>query len=143
LKASYDKSKLGEQADAAGTVRFRVVQPPTVSYQPVSPERPLLLTAVLLLALVGGGTLAYWRDQLHPVVGSADALAQLIGVPVLVSVGSAFPDRARVVVRRERQRVGVAIGALVCALIVAQLLSSAGLRLSLTALKNLVHTWVS
>jgi polysaccharide chain length determinant protein (PEP-CTERM system associated) len=143
LQANYDKSKLSQQADAAGSVRFRVVQPPTVSYQPVSPHRPLMLTAVLVLALAAGGALAYWLDQMQPVVGSADALAQLIGVPVLVSVGSAFPARAKVVARHERQRVAVAIGAMVCALIVGQLLSSAGFRLSIPYLKHLVHTWVS
>jgi polysaccharide chain length determinant protein (PEP-CTERM system associated) len=143
LQGNYDKSKLSQQADAAGSVRFRVVQPPTVSYQPVSPRRPLMLTAVLVLALIAGGALAYWLDQMQPVVGSAEALAQLVGVPVLVSVGSAFPARARVVARRERQLVGVAIGALLCALIVGQLLSSAGLRLSIPYFKHLVHTWVS
>jgi hypothetical protein len=58
-------------------------------------------------------------------------------------VGSAFPARARIETRRERQLVGMAVGALICALIVGQLMSSAGLRLSIPYLKHLVHTWVS
>lgn len=143
LQSGYDKSKLSEQADAAGNTRFRVVQPPTVSQQPVSPPRPLLLTAVLLLALAAGGGLAYWLDQLQPVVGSSAALAQLTGVPVLVSVGTAFPLRVRMIFRRELRHLGVAVGALVCALIVGQMLSSAGVRLSVPAIKHMVKTWVS
>jgi polysaccharide chain length determinant protein (PEP-CTERM system associated) len=143
LQAGYDKSTLSEQADVAGNTRFRIVQRPTVSDQPVSPRRPLLLSAVLILALAAGGGLAYWLDQMQPVVGSSGALAQLTGVPVLVAVGTAFPIRSRKIFRRELRHLSVAVGALVCALILGQMLSSAGVRLSVPAIKHMVKTWVS
>ncbi len=57
LLSSYDKSKLGQRADDAGSVRFQVVQPPTVSFQPVSPRRSALLADVLVAALVVGAAL--------------------------------------------------------------------------------------
>src|SRR6185437_871170 len=83
LLASYDKARLGEQAGNAGQVRFELVQPPAVSYEPVWPQRPKLLTMVLILALGAGGALAYALNHLRPVVGSPMALRQLAGVPVV------------------------------------------------------------
>ena len=51
LLANYEKARLGEQADSAGSVRFEIVQPPTASFAPVFPRRMLLLGAVLAVAL--------------------------------------------------------------------------------------------
>ncbi len=96
LLSSYDKSKLGQRADDAGSVRFQIVQAPTVSFKPVSPKRPALLAEVFVAALVAGAALAYALDQLNPVIGSAVAVAQLTGLRVLAEVGTAFPDECQV-----------------------------------------------
>jgi polysaccharide chain length determinant protein (PEP-CTERM system associated) len=134
LLESFERSRLGERADTAGSVRFQVVQPPTVGYQPVSPKRPKLLTEILLAALVAGGGLASWLDQARPVVGSAAGLVQLAGVAVLGVVGSAFPSRTRAISRLQRRRLSIAVACIVVGFIVALLLSRAGLRLSIPGL---------
>ena len=43
LLESYQKARLGERADNAGSVRFEVVLPPTAPVAPVSPQRTAML----------------------------------------------------------------------------------------------------
>src|ERR1700733_4208350 len=59
LVESYQKARLGERADNAGSVRFEVVLPPTAPIVPASPKRLLLLAAVWLAALGAGAAAAY------------------------------------------------------------------------------------
>jgi polysaccharide chain length determinant protein (PEP-CTERM system associated) len=142
LLSSYDKSKLGQSADAAGSVGFHIVQAPTVSFKPVSPKRPVLLAEVLVVALLAGVGLAYVLDQFNPVLGSAGAVAQLTGLTVLAEVGSAFPTSARASYRRELRHVSIAIVFLVAVFLIELSLSRAGLRLDVPALQQVVRTWV-
>ena len=140
LLSNYQKAQLGERADNAGSVSFKIVEPPAVSVIPVWPQRGLLLTGILLAALAAGGGLAYFLDQLRPIVGSASGVAQLTDVRILATVGSAFPHRARQVLRREVWQVTFVTGCLVLAFIVVWSLSSYGMRVSLPALRHLVRT---
>jgi polysaccharide chain length determinant protein (PEP-CTERM system associated) len=129
LLASYDKARLGEQAGNAGQVRFELVQPPTVSYTPVAPNRPKLLTAVLILALGAGGVVAYALNQLRPVVSSPTALRRLAGVPVIAVVGCAFPTHRAVVGRSQVTRFSFALACLIAGFVVVLVLSYLGMRL--------------
>jgi hypothetical protein len=142
LLSSYDKSKLGERADDAGSVRFQEVQPPTVSFRPVAPKREVLLAAILVAALAAGGALAYALDQLNPVLGSATAVAHLTGLTILAEVGPAFPTRARSTSRSQLRHVSFAIACLVVVFLVGLTLSHAGFRLNIPALQQAVRTWV-
>ncbi len=130
LLASYDKARLGEQAGNAGAVRFELVQPPSVSYAPVWPERTKLLAVVLILALGAGGALAYALNQLRPVVGSPTALRQLTGIPVVAVVGCAFPARTAADSRSQIRRFSFALVCLVLGFVVVVVLSHVGIRLS-------------
>jgi polysaccharide chain length determinant protein (PEP-CTERM system associated) len=132
LLASYDKARLGEQAGNAGQVRFEVVQPPAVSYEPVSPQRPKLLTAVLILALGAGGVLAYALNHLRPVVGSPMALRLLAGVPVVAVVGCAFPTHNALVRHSQLRRFSVALVCLIAGFVIVLVLSYLGIRLGAT-----------
>jgi polysaccharide chain length determinant protein (PEP-CTERM system associated) len=134
LLSSFEKERLGEQAGSAGAVRFEMVQPPMVSYQPVSPRRGRLLAGILCVALVGGGFFASWLDQLRPVVGSASSLAQLTGVAILGVVSSAFPTRQRAVLRSQRRQLAMAVVSLVVGFAIALLLSRTGVRLNIPGL---------
>ena len=142
LLSSYDKSKLGQRADDAGSVRFQEVQPPTVSFRPVSPKRAMLLATILVMALGAGAALAYLLDQLNPVVGSANAVAQLTGLTVLAEVGPAFPTLSRATTKSEVRHVAFAIACLVLVFFIEVSLSGAGLRLNIPALQHMVRTWV-
>jgi polysaccharide chain length determinant protein (PEP-CTERM system associated) len=139
LLAGLQKARLGERADSAGSVRFQIVQPPSATYEPVWPRRKLLMLGVLIAALAAGGAVAYGLNYLLPVVSSASALSRAVGVPVLGEVSVAFPESVRLAFRRDLQQLSVATGCLLLAFGVALVLSQAGYRLSLTALKHLVY----
>jgi polysaccharide chain length determinant protein (PEP-CTERM system associated) len=143
LLSSYEKGRVGERADNAGSVRFEVVQPPTVGYRPVSPRRGLLLASILLAAVAAGAALAYQLDRMRPVISSSRGLEQITGVPTIAVIGQAFPGRARQVFRRELWQISAALGCLVIAFAVELSLSYAGFRVSVTALKDMVRSWVS
>lgn len=139
LLSSYEKARLGERADSAGSVRFEVVQPPAVSNAPVWPLRSIFLAGVLLASLAAGVALANRVGRWRPMVDSSSALTALTGVPVLVVVGSAFPSRARRVWRRELWTISAAAACLLLAFAVAVVLSHNGMRLGMPqALQRLV-----
>ena len=131
LLDSYEKTRLGQRANDAGSVRFTVVQPPSVGEEPVSPDRPLLLVGVLIAALAAGLGAAYGLNLLQPVAGSARALAALTGTTVLGVVGNAFPARTARTARLDTRRVCFAAACLVATFAAALLISNAGWRMSL------------
>ena len=131
LLENYEKTKLGKRANDAGSVRFTVVQPPSVGSEPVSPDRPLLLFGVLLAALGAGLGTAYGLNLLQPVAGSARALAVLTGATVLGVVGNAFPSRTARAMRADRHRIYLVTACLVVTFAGALMLSNAGWRMVL------------
>ncbi|HEY6515274.1 MAG TPA: XrtA system polysaccharide chain length determinant [Steroidobacteraceae bacterium] len=132
LLASYDKARLGQQAGNAGAVRFELVEPPIVSYTPVSPRRGSLIGMVLLAALGAGAGLAYWLNQHQQVIGSATGLRELTGIPVSV-VGPAFPTQAARALRADVARFALALGCLLGAFVLVAVLSYMGVRLGVRA----------
>ena len=131
LMANYAKARLGEQADDAGSVRFDIVQPPTVTFRPVAPNRPLLLVAVLLGSMVAGAILAHALHLMRPVVYSVQGLAELTGLTVIGAVTSAFAVRNRELARRSLIGYCAAAGCLLAACGVALILDYFGVRVPL------------
>ena len=131
LLATFERARIGEKADNAGSVRFEIVQPPTVGATPVWPLRGLLLAGVLVAALAAGGAFAYWQHRVRPVVSSISSLVGLISVPVLGVVTGAFPEQTQSEQRRRTLRYAGALGGLLLALGVALVMSRAGVRLTL------------
>lgn len=134
LLQNYEKAKLGEQADTAGSVRFVIMQPPTASLQPVFPRRGLFLAGVFMFAMAAGGGIAYLLNLLRPVVVSAQGLAELTGLPVLGTVGSAFPKKVRAAASSEAFKFASATAALFGAFVLTVMLSKAGFRVTLSFL---------
>jgi polysaccharide chain length determinant protein (PEP-CTERM system associated) len=129
LLANYEKARLGEQADSAGSVRFEIVQPPTASFAPVFPRRTLFLAASLAMGLAMGAALAYMLHMLKPVVGSARTLTELTGIQVLGVVSSAFPGRLSVSARRDLWRFAAGVACLMIGFAIVLGLNWSGLRL--------------
>jgi polysaccharide chain length determinant protein (PEP-CTERM system associated) len=140
LVENYQKARLGEQADNAGSVRFEVVQPPVSPVVPVWPKRTLLLAEIWILAMAVGVGVAYALHRLRPVINSVHGMTQLTGFPLLGAVSVAFPTRYRFILRRHVRSFSAATACLVAAFAVALLLNWAGARLSLHALKMLVKS---
>lgn len=89
----------GQMTASGGGAEFRIIDPPRVSQDPVWPNRPLMLTAVLLVSLAGGVAVAFARDQVRPTFFDLRSLRQVSGMPILgavsmVQTGSAMA-RAR------------------------------------------------
>jgi polysaccharide chain length determinant protein (PEP-CTERM system associated) len=138
LLSNYEKARLGERADSAGSVKFEVVEPPTVSNRPVWPQRYLLLAGVLLAAVATGGAVANRLGRIQPLIGSASGVTAATGLPVIAVVGSAFPERARRARRSQIWKLSAAAACLLVAFGVAVALSHHGVRLSVPALQRLV-----
>jgi polysaccharide chain length determinant protein (PEP-CTERM system associated) len=140
LLENYQKARLGERADNAGSVRFEIVLPPTAPVVPVWPKRGALLIEIWTAALAVGAGIAYWLQRVRPVVGSLRSLKELVNAPVLGVVGVAFPTRQRALIRRHLWRFSAASLLLVAALGIALALNRSGIRLDVQALKTLVRT---
>ena len=140
LLESYQKARLGERADTAGSVRFEVVLPPTAPVVPVWPKRTLMLGVIWIAALAVGGAVAYGLNVLKPVVMSARAVSDLTGFPLLGVAGVGFPSRQRAEARRHMLRISVAAACWVIAFAAVLALNWSGARLSIRALQALVKT---
>lgn len=118
-KAQYDtlvdrleKAKLSNQAEETGVVRFEVIEPPLVRSEPVSPNRPLLVTLVFVAALGVGLGVALLMSQLQRTVLSTRALASLTGLPIAGAVTAISDARERAQTRRALKRLGAATAGL-------------------------------
>jgi polysaccharide chain length determinant protein (PEP-CTERM system associated) len=140
LLESYQKARLGERADSAGSVRFEVVLPPTAPVMPVWPRRTKLIGVIWLLALGAGAGLAYGLHWLKPSLRSVRAMNELTPFPVLGTVGGAFPTRERTEWRRSLWQFSTATGVLLLLFVVALMLNWAGVHLSLHGVESMVKT---
>jgi polysaccharide chain length determinant protein (PEP-CTERM system associated) len=140
LLENFQKARLGEQADTAGSVRFEIVQPPEEPLAPVWPRRTRLLALIWLAALGVGCGVAYGLHMLRPVVNSVRGVGELTSFPVLGAVSVAFPSRQQFLFRRHLWRFSAATLSLVVAFAIALVLNWSGIRLTLGVLKTLVKT---
>jgi len=131
LLSSFEKARIGERADSAGSVKFQVVEPPIVSNRPVWPRRTILLTGILLGALALGTIAANRLDRLRPLVGSSSGLAHATGVPILAVFGSACPRRTSRAMRWKIMKLSAACACLLILFLGALVLSRNGMRLAL------------
>jgi hypothetical protein len=130
LLSNYEKARLGEQADNAGSIRFEIVTPPMAEFGPVSPRRTLLLAASLLLAVGVGGGIAFLLHMLRPVVVSVRGLSELVDLPVLGAVMAAFPENLARENRRDFRKLFVVASMLMMAFAIALFLNWRGMRLA-------------
>ncbi len=76
-------SMSGELEVASGVADFRLIDPPRVSPNPVSPNRMLLLPLAFAVALAAGLFVAFAGSQLRPVFHSAGELREKVAIPLL------------------------------------------------------------
>lgn len=120
LKSQYDKlladreqvklrSQAASQADA---VKFRVIDPPTAPRAPTAPNRPLLLTGVLLLGLGGGVAVAFGLSKLMSGFSTAAQLERASGMPVIGSISEVIGEAQASLRKRKLQMFAAAMGGL-------------------------------
>lgn len=109
LKDQYDKLladreqvrlRSSVQTDTEA-VKFSVIDPPTQPRVPTSPNRPLLLTAVLIAGLGAGVGAAFMLGRLQTSFSTARRLERASGMPVIGSIGEVL-TAAQVAMRRKR-----------------------------------------
>ena len=76
----------GDMETNASVIDFRVIDPPTVPSKPAAPNRPMLMSMVLLGALGGGIAIAFLLSQLRPTFHDQRRLRQVSGLPVFGTV---------------------------------------------------------
>jgi polysaccharide chain length determinant protein (PEP-CTERM system associated) len=140
LLESYQKARLGERADNAGSVRFEVALPPTSPLIPVWPQRTLWLAEIWLASLVIGAGAAYGLHVLRPIVSSARAINEITSFPVLGVVSTAFPRRERKDFWRHLLGFSAATSCLLILFVLVLILNWSGARLTVAAIQSLVKT---
>lgn len=121
LKVQYDKLvadredlKLrGQVQTQTEPIKVNVIDPPSMSVVPSAPNRPLLLTAVLIVAIGAGLGAAFAFGQLQTTYPTAARLAKASGLPVLGSISEVVPAAARPDRRKRVMQFAGGAGALV------------------------------
>jgi polysaccharide chain length determinant protein (PEP-CTERM system associated) len=87
LLARFEAAKLSQEADkSTDDITFRIVDPPAAPLEPVGPNRPVLLTAILILSIAAGGGLAVLLSDRQTLISTTDDLAHYLQRPVLGSI---------------------------------------------------------
>jgi hypothetical protein len=92
------RSQAQSQTDA---IKFNVIDPPTVPRTPTAPNRPLLLTGVLIAGLIAGIGAAFALGQLQGTFPTAQKLEKVTGMAVIGSIGE-MVTRQQTELRRRR-----------------------------------------
>ena len=109
LKRQYDKlledrEQVRLRSDVQNktdSIKFKIIDPPSAPLVPIAPNRPLLLSLILLVALGGGVAIAFVRGQLQTTFPTQGRLEAATGLPVLGSISEVLTAEARA---RSRQR---------------------------------------
>ncbi|MBL8475419.1 MAG: chain length-determining protein [Methyloversatilis sp.] len=102
LVSRRESASISEEMDASGVAEFRLIEPPRVTPNAVSPNRLILLPAVLGGAFGVAIAICFLLSQLRPVFHDGRDLAEATGVPVLGSVSMLLSDDFKRVERRRQ-----------------------------------------
>jgi len=104
LVQQLETANIGDSmAQSIDEVQFRIIEPPYADAKPAAPNRPLLLSAVLVFALGAGGALAFLLNQLNPVFIGKRSVTEITGLPVLTSVSLLQTEAQMAATRRNTQ----------------------------------------
>jgi len=106
------RSDLQTRTDA---LSFRVIDPPSRPNVPVAPNRPLLLSLVLIVALAAGVGAAFVRGQLQTTFPTESRLGAATGLPVLGTIGEVVTAAERAFRRQRLRWLGGSVAALCAA----------------------------
>ena len=89
LLATREKASISQDVENKTTaVEFRIIDPPTLPIDPAAPNRLMLTSALLLLAVGAGLGTAFLLAQLRPTIDSTRLLEELTGRPEVITVST-------------------------------------------------------
>lgn len=120
LKRQYDKlledreqvrlrSDVQSKTDA---IQFRIIDPPSRPIVPIAPNRPLLLSLIFVIAVIGGLAAAFAKGRIQTTFPTQNRLEQVTGLPVLGIVGEVYTADRRTAERQKLKWFAGAGGAL-------------------------------
>lgn len=102
LLTRRESAKISEQAgQSSDSVKFRIVDPPHVPLTPAAPNRPLLVSVVLVGSILAGMVFAFFMSQIKPTFDNGRVITRELGVPVFGAVSMVWTGRSRVRRRME------------------------------------------
>ena len=121
LLARRESAAMGKEVQDTGGARFRVIDPPRVSPEPVAPRRITLLGAAFALALLLGLFSSFLANQISPMFHDARSLRQISKRPMLGMVSLLLNERTTTLRRRNAYLFAGGLGGLLasCAAIFA------------------------
>lgn len=119
LLERLERARVSGGAEENGVAKFNIVDPPSVSFQPVFPNRAQLMSVVLLFGLAAGAGIAYLLHLIKPVFVSSRSLADVTGLPVLGTVTRTWIERQQAELRRGLLRYSAACALLLVVFVVA------------------------
>ena len=102
----------GDMQSVSGVADFRLIDPPRVSPQPVSPNRKLLFPVTLLIALAAGLAVTFAAREIRPAFYDGRSLGEATGLPVLGAVSMVLSAPQKRATRRSVFRFLGGFGAL-------------------------------
>jgi polysaccharide chain length determinant protein (PEP-CTERM system associated) len=94
------------------SIKFRVIDPPSRPTVPATPNRPILLTLILFVAIGAGMAVAFVLGQLQTTFPNQNRLHAATGLPVLGSISEIFSAEQRAGARKRLVWLAGAGGAL-------------------------------
>lgn len=105
----------GDLSTTTEMMSFKIIDPPTVPQRPTGPNRPLLYSIVMAVAVMAGAAGALLISQVRPTYLSPGELREATGLRVLGAVAMTWTDPER----RKRRRGQIGFGAGVACLFVS------------------------
>jgi polysaccharide chain length determinant protein (PEP-CTERM system associated) len=118
LLERLERARVSGGAEENGVAQFNIVDPPSASFRPIFPNRPLLIVGVLVLGLGLGGGLAYLLHMMKPVFVNSRSLAEVTGLTVFGTVTRTWIERQQAELRAGLLRYSAVSGLLLVAFIV-------------------------
>ena len=96
LLARRESAKLSEQAESsADDVKFRIIDPPSIPFDPIGPNRPLLESVVFGMGLAAGLAFAFFMSMIKPLFYTPTSLQSATDLPVLGYVSRIWTTEER------------------------------------------------
>jgi polysaccharide chain length determinant protein (PEP-CTERM system associated) len=105
----------GDMQAVSGVADFRLVDPPRVAPGAVFPNRPLLLIASILGALLAGALVMFASKEVRPCIYDRQQLRATTGLPVLGVVSLVVSNDMRDEAKKDLRRLGKVAGGLLAA----------------------------